>query len=165
MVRSAQPAIPRPSVFPSFQHSNIPALPPSAASASSRSVVRQDAQDERGDIALTQSEHPADPVHPVRANTDQSRERLPDFLASTAPTSLVALFFALLPPLLLAGCRRWEEDDGGALGRKPPEVVFRFALQPNSANKVWEAANLVRRELEQRSGGRIADRKFDFRQD
>ena len=35
------------------------------------------------------------------------------------------------------------------------ELVFRLALQPNEANKAWEAANLVRQELEKRSNGRI----------
>ena len=36
-----------------------------------------------------------------------------------------------------------------------PELVFRLALQPNEANKAWEAANLVRHELQRRSNGRI----------
>jgi tripartite ATP-independent transporter DctP family solute receptor len=38
---------------------------------------------------------------------------------------------------------------------KDAELVFRLALQPNEANKAWEAANLVKQEIERRSGGRI----------
>ena len=44
---------------------------------------------------------------------------------------------------------------------KKPELVFRFALQPNPPNKVWEAANLVRGELERLSGGRIQVMFYD----
>jgi TRAP-type transport system periplasmic protein len=42
-----------------------------------------------------------------------------------------------------------------------PLLTVRMALQPNRANKVWEAASLVREELERRSGGRIAIRFYD----
>ncbi len=38
---------------------------------------------------------------------------------------------------------------------REPELRIRLALQPTSANKVWDAADLVRQELERRSGGRI----------
>ncbi len=44
---------------------------------------------------------------------------------------------------------------GSETGKKDAELVFRMALQPNEANKVWEAANLVKQELERRSNGRI----------
>lgn len=49
------------------------------------------------------------------------------------------------------------------LGReaRKPELVLRFALQPNPANKVWDAASLVRREIEERSQGRIKIMFYD----
>ena len=64
------------------------------------------------------------------------------------------LTVALLAGALLLGCRRSEMPDpaGGGQG---PEVVIRFATKTNPANKVWVAGDLVRRELERRSGGRI----------
>lgn len=61
--------------------------------------------------------------------------------------------------LLLAGCGR---DSVSRAGEGPePELVFRFALQPNPANKVWDGAELLRREIEQRSGGRIRVMFYD----
>lgn len=36
-----------------------------------------------------------------------------------------------------------------------PDLVFRLALQPNEANKAWDASYLVKRDLEARSDGRI----------
>jgi tripartite ATP-independent transporter DctP family solute receptor len=51
------------------------------------------------------------------------------------------------------GCKeRIEETE---FSETVHELVFRFALQPNEANKAWEAANLVKNELERRSNGRI----------
>jgi len=56
--------------------------------------------------------------------------------------------------LLVAGCVEDGKQDQAAKAQKP-DLVFRFALQPNEANKAWEAANLVKNELERRSQGRI----------
>jgi tripartite ATP-independent transporter DctP family solute receptor len=58
--------------------------------------------------------------------------------------------FALV--ILLLGIMACQ---GSETGEKDAELVFRMALQPNEANKVWEAANLVKEELERRSNGRI----------
>lgn len=71
--------------------------------------------------------------------------------------------------LLVAGCARRDGAPVGATGAagasvapaREPELVLRFALQPNPANKVWDAASLVRRELEERSGGRLQVRFYD----
>jgi tripartite ATP-independent transporter DctP family solute receptor len=68
--------------------------------------------------------------------------------------------------LLFLGCARREAVPASAAGAadtaaRKPELVLRFALQPNPANKVWEAASLVRRELEERSGGRIRVQFYD----
>jgi TRAP-type transport system periplasmic protein len=41
------------------------------------------------------------------------------------------------------------------LADREPELRIRLAMQPTSANKAWDAANLVRQELERRSDGRI----------
>ena len=60
----------------------------------------------------------------------------------------------LLALLSLVGCG--ESSDLPAKDKQvKPELVFRFALQPNEANKAWEAANLVKNELKRRSEGRI----------
>ena len=56
---------------------------------------------------------------------------------------------ALILFSFLTACRDSET------GKNDAELVFRMALQPNEANKVWEAANLVKQELERRSNGRI----------
>lgn len=45
--------------------------------------------------------------------------------------------------------------------KNEPELVFRFALQPNKANKAWEAANLMRQYLERESNGRIKVMFYD----
>jgi tripartite ATP-independent transporter DctP family solute receptor len=54
--------------------------------------------------------------------------------------------------ILLLGIMACQDSE---TGKKDAELVFRMALQPNEANKVWEAANLVKQELERRSNGRI----------
>ena len=66
----------------------------------------------------------------------------------------------LLCVALLGGC-----NDKSSISvpetEKPPEVVLRLALQANRANKAWEAADLVRQELELQSGGRIKVMFYD----
>ncbi|MCP5118552.1 MAG: hypothetical protein GY953_47675, partial [bacterium] len=54
--------------------------------------------------------------------------------------------------LLMAGLLACNGSD--STPTREPEVRIRLALQPSPANKVWEAAELVRRELERRSNGR-----------
>lgn len=66
----------------------------------------------------------------------------------------MSIFSLLLCLVFTAGCRDSTDSDRTESGSRP-ELVFRLALQPNEANKAWEAANLVRNELERRSGGRI----------
>lgn len=44
---------------------------------------------------------------------------------------------------------------GDAGAGHEPELRIRLALQPTPANKAWDAANLIRQGLEQRSNGRI----------
>ena len=73
--------------------------------------------------------------------------------------SSLPLFLLLL--LQLAGCEGPAGGEASPSPAKKPELVFRFALQPNPANKVWEAANLVRQELEERSDGRIQVMFYD----
>lgn len=67
------------------------------------------------------------------------------------PTVFRVLFLFLI---LLWGCQNHPKgaEDNAA---NESELVFRLALQPNEANKAWEAANLVKQELEKRSNGRI----------
>jgi TRAP-type transport system periplasmic protein len=61
---------------------------------------------------------------------------------------------------LVAGCAR-PAPTAGSSPAIEPVLVFRMALQPNPANKVWEAASLVRQEIEERSGGRIKVMFYD----
>ena len=65
--------------------------------------------------------------------------------------------------IILANCS-CKESEGSRPSkdvRSKPELVFRFALQPNPANKAWEAANLVKGELESQSDGRIKVMFYD----
>jgi tripartite ATP-independent transporter DctP family solute receptor len=55
---------------------------------------------------------------------------------------------------VLAACAPCPAAPGEADSGKP-DLVFRFALQPDPANKAWEAANLMKQELERRSNGKI----------
>lgn len=48
-----------------------------------------------------------------------------------------------------------EQADADQPPSASPELVFRLALQPNQANKAWDASYLVKRDLEARSKGRI----------
>lgn len=74
------------------------------------------------------------------------------FLMITRRIFVTLWLFSL--PVLVIGCEK-DPDAQMTQSGTNPELVFRFALQPNEANKVWEAANLVRNELERRSNGRI----------
>ncbi|MFC1606780.1 TRAP transporter substrate-binding protein [Candidatus Latescibacterota bacterium] len=56
--------------------------------------------------------------------------------------------------VIAAGCRETESPG-------PGKLVFRFALQPDPANKVWVAANLFRQEIERRSNGDIEVKFYD----
>ena len=58
----------------------------------------------------------------------------------------LVLFFLLL---IISSCRDLKEN------KENYDIVLRLALQPNENNKVWDAANLVREELERQSNGRI----------
>lgn len=73
------------------------------------------------------------------------------FRLSLATLLLVCAGFA-------AGCSR---SAAPAAAGQVPELVFRFALQPNPANTVWDAADLIRQELERRSNGRIKVMFYD----
>lgn len=71
------------------------------------------------------------------------------------------LIASLCSVAVLPGCPSNSEapntdaaDTPGATAREP-DLVFRFALQPDPANKVWDAARLVKETLESRSNGRI----------
>lgn len=59
------------------------------------------------------------------------------------------LFLAVLSLFSLSCKDKTDSKD------KKADLVFRLALQPDEANKAWEAANLVKKELESRSNGRI----------
>jgi len=61
-------------------------------------------------------------------------------------------FYIIAAIMLLFGISSCRNS---GTGKQDAELVFRMALQPNEANKVWEAANLVKQELERRSNGRI----------
>ena len=72
---------------------------------------------------------------------------------------LVVMALALITGL--GGCGRASSPTAANASGRRPELVFRFALQPNPANTVWEAADLVRKDLEERSGGRIQVMFYD----
>ena len=65
---------------------------------------------------------------------------------------------ALLFCLALISC---TERDRAEKGTARPDLVFKLALQPNAANKVWEGANLVKEYLERESNGRIKVKFYD----
>lgn len=69
-------------------------------------------------------------------------------------SAVISISLLLLCLLVLVGCKEAPDKDPTE-GQARPELVFRLALQPNEANKAWEAANLVKNELERRSNGRI----------
>jgi len=54
-----------------------------------------------------------------------------------------------------SGTANSDSADSPHSPAKQPDLVFRFALQPDPANKVWDAARLVKENLERRSNGRI----------
>ena len=56
------------------------------------------------------------------------------------------IMFVVSLVLLLTVCRDTTAE-------KSTDMVFRFALQPDPANKVWAAADLFRREVEKRYCG------------
>jgi len=72
------------------------------------------------------------------------------------------LLISLLGIILAnCGCKESKGSQPSKGLKSKPELVFRFALQPNPANKAWEAANLVKEELERQSDGRIKVMFYD----
>jgi len=80
--------------------------------------------------------------------------------ASDEPSWMRVWYFvgALVVAALASGCSR---PTAALESGREPELVFRFALQPNPANKVWDGAQLLREEIEQRSEGRIKVMFYD----
>jgi len=79
-------------------------------------------------------------------------------------TAIIRLPWRRLTGVLVMGCALALVVTGCArrtAGEVEPELVLRFALQPDPENKAWEAARLVRDYLEQESGGRIQVQFYD----
>lgn len=74
---------------------------------------------------------------------------------------LASVAVRVVLPLVCAALLAPEPGFAAPDADRKPELAFRFALQPNPANKVWEAAILVREYLERESGGRIQIQFYD----
>ena len=73
------------------------------------------------------------------------------------------LKLALIVLLLftLDGCKESSSGRKDNDSKTQPELVFRFALAANPANKAWEAASLIKEELERASNGQIKIMFYD----
>lgn len=75
--------------------------------------------------------------------------------------SWLGLVAAVGVAAMTVGCAPSNSTPSIVPGGQAPELVFRMALQPNPANTVWDAADLVRKDIEQRAQGRIKVMFYD----
>lgn len=80
-------------------------------------------------------------------------------IAMKANRNTAVLFGFICLSLLIYGCKDTSGPDSAK--DKEPELVFRFVLYDKPIDKEWVAADLIKKELEKQSNGRIKIMLYD----
>ena len=121
-------------------------------------------------MALAQGSTGASSLLPDRSNRQKAlccaQGSRPGSVKDPGPlrNGLRAPLVVLALVLTLPGCGEHAAGNLGEDATAPapePELVIRLGVQYDPSQKAWVAADAVRRELEQRSGGRIRVRFYD----